>query len=307
MLTRPLLIGRGPWAQKLYTALPPGVNATISGSMTCMEDIREARARGNDCVIIASRTDSHCELLKAAFAAQLPVFCEKPMVLSTHEAAAVEFHWRAAGEPPFLCDFVHLWTVGFDYAWPRYRLHDGAITVGAGNIPAPKLVCVFGGDVQREDIHPVWDYGCHGVAMALMLGYNLQGLTMSRCEDCEHEWTLHNENVRIHVHAYPNGNILPGKMARAVMADVFQYSEDSDGPGRAGWLFYGDGGSLDGSTKYLNSDSPPLQRALKFFLNPDKSAWRSSTPSRDGMWLPMQVTRVLEAVCPPNSPFGKTP
>ena len=292
MLTRPLLVGRGAWAQKIYAALPPGVQATISGSITARECLEYAKERGNDSVIIASRTDSHAELLKLAFTAKLPVFCEKPLCMSTHEAEACAAAWRAAGEPPFLCDFVHLWSLGFDYAWPRFK-----VNMVSSAAPPPRLTCVFGGNVQRKDIHPVWDYGCHGVAMALMLGYDLRGMTLERCGDCSNEWTLHNEHVSIHVHATPTDAPLPGKMARVFMHGVFEYGETVDGAS-AGWHF------KDGERTYKNSDSPPLQRALKWFCNTNKDAWRSSSPGRDGMWLPLQVTRVLESVCSSKSPFA---
>lgn len=286
MLTRPLLIGRGPWAQKVYTALPPGVQASISGSITARECLSEARNRGNDCVIIASRTDTHCELLKAAFAQQLPVFCEKPMVMSTMEAEAVEFAWRAAGEPPFLCDFVHLWTSGFEFAWPRFKSVDGWIRSFTQPLATPKFYAHLGGEVRRKDIHPVWDYGCHAIAMALMLGVDCRGLTMGGAYG--DQWVIENEHVEIWV----NVNLGTDKRFEVQLGDVFTYRDGK-------WTFP----SSSGDREYTNKESPPLQRALKWFLNTNKDAWRSSTPNRDGMWLPVQVTRVLDSICSSASPF----
>src|SRR5574338_488642 len=120
MLTRPLLIGRGPWAQKVYAAMPRGVFPTITGAITAEDCIKEARNRGNDSFIIASRTDSHFELLKLALPMKLPIFCEKPMTMSYGDAQWVEQIWETVGRPPFMCNFVHLYTAGFGYVWPRF-------------------------------------------------------------------------------------------------------------------------------------------------------------------------------------------
>ncbi|TAL42392.1 MAG: hypothetical protein EPN91_08410 [Salinibacterium sp.] len=287
MPTRPLLIGRGPWAQKLCAALPPGVQPTIDGHITCKESIREARVRGNDCIIIATSANSHYELLMLALEQKLPVFCEKPMVLRVRDAERVEKAWDAADRPPFLCDFVHLWSHGFEYAWRRFTAQGGLMNVGGELRPTPKFTAEFSGPVRRKDAHPVWDYGCHAIAMALMLGYDCRGLALSSGPG--DRWLLENEHVEVIV----NTNSDAEKRACVKLEKVFLYDGET-------WDFYRATGR---DQPFKNSDAPPLQRALTWFLSPNRDVWRVHPRSRVGLWLPVQVTRVLESICSPESPF----
>jgi len=268
------------------------VQPTLCGAITAEDCIIHARERGNDCVIIASKTSSHEGLLRLALAHRLPTFCEKPMVTSVKEALDIEKLWGFADHPPFLCDFVHLWGVGFDYAWPRFRALNGNVLDGAGTrIPMPEFGAVFGGNIQRKDLHPVWDYGCHGIALALMLNVDLHGLKCEPCE-CENEWTLYNDHAKIHVSAHPADSVLPHKYARAWLGDLFALEDGV-------WNFP----RAKAERTYKYAEQPPLQRALKWFLNTSDGAWKSHGHNRDGMWLPRRVTEVLESVCSPESPY----
>ena len=268
------------------------MNATIDGRITCKESIREARARGNDSVIIASSASSHYELLMLALENKLPIFCEKPMVLSVEQAADVELAWIQADRPPFLCDFVHLWSRGFEYAWPRYKARSGVVNVNGELLPTPKFGAVFGGNVRRKDVHPVWDYGAHPISMALMLGVDLRGLKCEPCVDCDSEWNLSNEHCSIHVRAGPFDSPLPQKYARAWLGNLFALEDGT-------WNFP----RREPVQVFHNDDDPPLQRALNWFVNSSHGAWQSASVVRDGVLLPVQVTNILESCCPSESPF----
>ena len=54
-------------------------------------------AAGMDGVVIAAATDAHPQLILAAVAAGLPVFCEKPIARGAAEAAEVLRHCTGAG------------------------------------------------------------------------------------------------------------------------------------------------------------------------------------------------------------------
>ncbi|WP_369069679.1 Gfo/Idh/MocA family protein [Kineococcus terrestris] len=56
-------------------------------------------AAGVDGVVVAAATDAHPELVLAAVAAGLPVFCEKPLARDPRDAAAVAERVRASGVP----------------------------------------------------------------------------------------------------------------------------------------------------------------------------------------------------------------
>lgn len=277
-LAKPLLVGRGPWAQKIYVALLNDLKVvpTLSGAITAHDCIREAKARGNDCVIIASKSDSHFDLLMEALKHELPVFCEKPMVLNASEAETAYHAWLDHGRPSFLCDFVHLWSRGFEYAWQYvHRPAFGSMT---------KFHAILSGDVRRKDVHPVWDYACHAIAMAAMFGVDLRELTLNG--GYGDQWFLENEHCEIIVDVN-KGNT---KKTEFGVNDVFDCKNGT-------WTFpHGP----QGGHVIRNADDPPLQRVLKCFL--DDGA--IPAPVRTGMGLPVRVTGILESLCPSKSPFA---
>lgn len=293
-LKRPILVGRGPWAQKLMAALPVGVQPTICGKMTALDMIQHARERGNDSVIVASALESHAELLVAASLQKLPVFCEKPMCASIGEAEHLEECWKKAGNPLFICDFTHLWSTGFEFAWARYRSTSGALRSKSGDVvPTPNFLARFGGPVRRSDCHPFWDYGSHAIAMALLLGIDLRGLKFTSMPVLQ-QWTAENDKVTIVVNVGDEtcreatvqlGN--PGDL-------LFKYTEGT-------WTFKDRDASGDDKIFGLdNMADLPLQRALRRFFTLKESDFRPNLV-REGMGLPVQVTRVLETLCSSKS------
>lgn len=247
----------------------------------------EAQARGNDSVIIASSLPSHYELTVAALDRKLPVFVEKPMVKSVADAEEVARRWERAGQPLFLCDFTHLWSRGFEFAWARYRSTSGSIRGADGNLkPTPHFHASFGGPgPKRVDCHPVWDYGAHAIAIALLLGIDLKGLKLS--ENVPNWWVLQNAHAEISI--CPD---LTEKRAVVELEDIVLYKDGI-------WYFDREPDGHYANT-IENQKDMPLQRVLNRFLN---GGTQLSGLVREGVGLPTQVTRVLESVCSSASPY----
>lgn len=273
---RPLLIGRGPWAQKVAAALGEmRVEYTLVGKMMAADAIWNARKRGNDSIIIASATSSHGELLEMAMRLNLPVFCEKPLVSSVYEMRRVQETHQIAGCPLVLCNYVHAWTEGFEHLWNECKG-----IAAAPPWPPPRFTATFGGDVQHADCHPVWDYGCHPLAMAVMLGVNVENLKL-KLEAGRLTWRLSNEHVSIDIHAGPQTT----KAAHVALGDWCTYDNGL-------WQF-------SHGASFKNSDAPPLQRALKdFFEKVEREDPIDSVPGRYGLEVSAKVISILESLCP---------
>ncbi|MFJ4771172.1 Gfo/Idh/MocA family protein [Streptomyces uncialis] len=108
--------------------------------VTVARDLGELLS-GCDIVDICTPTPSHRELALAAIAAGRPVVCEKPLALTTEDAALVARTAEAAGVPLFPAHVVRY--------FPAYAAAAGA--VAAGRIGTPSVL-----RFTRGGAYPVW-------------------------------------------------------------------------------------------------------------------------------------------------------
>lgn len=79
----------------------PAVTAVVAGRLGCEPASSPAAVltAGVDGVVIAAATDAHPELLLAAVAAGIPVFCEKPVARTAAEAVEMLAATEGSGVP----------------------------------------------------------------------------------------------------------------------------------------------------------------------------------------------------------------
>lgn len=136
-------------AQQLAAA----VGATVASSP---DDIWNSDAI--DAVVIASSTDTHADLLKAAIDAGKPTFCEKPIDLSIDRVQDVAAHLKGRDVPVFM-GFSRRFDA--DHAEVYRRFHAGEIgalemmhLTTRGPVPPPiSYVKVSGGQMRDQTIH----------------------------------------------------------------------------------------------------------------------------------------------------------
>ena len=113
-----------------------------------------------DAVIVASPAKTHKEYTKRAIAMGLPVFVEKPMTLSSEEAAVLK-RALAVTSGLVMVDHTHLYSPAFT-----------AVAELAGAVGPIRFLRGTGGDPDakdRVDHSVLFDWGAHDVAMALAL------------------------------------------------------------------------------------------------------------------------------------------
>lgn len=272
-LTKPLLIGRGPWAQTIEKTLvslqvPPVI---ILGSDRAEEYLDSRRSMENhDCIIIASAVKSHGGLLAQGRDAGLPVFVEKPLTRTLVEARLLSGLYGSTSAPPLLCDFTYCWSLGFEAMQKVAKL--------------PFMVdAAFGGPIVHQDCHPVWDYGSHIVAMMLLLGVPVEDLMKLRLKVQGHKYTLSGFDYTLAIHSN-----IPNKLRRfnliRLTGPTSSHKVEAARLSGTSWKV------IDGEDRHFIDDAKegPLTRALSSFLN-------LTVDHRWGLKLPVNVTRVLNS------------
>lgn len=241
-LKAPLIIGRGPWSRTLERVVHElgGATAGGVGREFAEQAMRTARTH-HDCVIVASALPSHFELAKAAMQQRLPLFIEKPLCASWDEAQRLHDIWVLMDFPPVMVDFTYSWCRAFE------RLQQ--LTLGK----KVSITGKFGGPGPlRPECHPVWDYGCHVLAMAELL-HNTNTSDLKLLERGPKKWTLIGGDITLHV-----------DVGLEVRVRSLYFSVRGEPIASLRGTSWRVGGEIMDDGK-----DPPLQRALRAFLNLD--------------------------------------
>lgn len=128
------------------------------GAKAFGEPLEALASSGVEAVVIASSTDTHAPLIRAAVAGRKACFCEKPLSLSLHEATALADEVDKSGVP-FQIGFMRRYDPG--YVAMKERLLAGEIgeVVAVRSIsrdpepPPESYVAVSGGIFRDQLIH----------------------------------------------------------------------------------------------------------------------------------------------------------
>ncbi len=150
-LPRVLVVGQGPWGRKILETL----KTLPADGHGCTRDwaLRLAHNRP-DAVVIASPAVTHGEIALACLDRRIPVFIEKPLTISPETAQQIRNAAARASVPAFV-DHIDL----FNPAFLAFALRLRA--------PVELYIELAGPGPYRPDLTAVWDYGAHGVAMAM--------------------------------------------------------------------------------------------------------------------------------------------
>lgn len=156
METRLALIGTGRWGsvlQRNITDLPDVVLAyTVTREWEMLLDKDDI-----DGVIIATPPSTHAAIALPFIERGIPVFIEKPVTLSSSEAARITAASRASGTP-VMVGHIHLYN-------PAFTAFKESIAVCG----SPLLLIGEGGNFGpfRTDYSVLWDWAPHDISMML--------------------------------------------------------------------------------------------------------------------------------------------
>lgn len=147
-----LLIGAGKWGQKYISTISsiPNITLDIANRSNWKIKINEYP----DGVLICTPPQSHVEIADYAMSRQIPVMVEKPLSLSSDEAAQLKIY-----DVPILVNHIHLFSEGYQNI-KKY--------VAGKKI---KSVYSFGTGLgpPRSDYSVLWDYAPHDLSLILDL------------------------------------------------------------------------------------------------------------------------------------------
>jgi predicted dehydrogenase len=263
------LIGAGAWG-KNYIAAACDVGVELS----TVQDQRQWRNLLSmlfDGFIIATppepRTQIICDIIESLGVAP-PMMVEKPLCLSAKEAETI----RTFIDPrrPFLVDYTHLFA-------PAYEDLRAIIQRSVGRVRVyGRTSC----EVERS-YSPLWDHGCHDLAMCLGLGLEKPVHVSGAKIDGHQDMDVHFDSgdaAHIRVSKGPKGKQL------IVMCGSLGAVYDA-----------ADGGVLTVNGKLIEtSTEKPLTRAVRAFAQAVKDG--GTDDWRFGIESSMEITRMLEQV-----------
>jgi predicted dehydrogenase len=260
------LIGAGAWGKNyIEAAKETGIAEVVWSAGRDWGD--QPRV---DALIIATPPEVRTEIILSQRG--VPMMVEKPLCLSTREAESIRDSWldpdRSA---PFLVDYVHL----FSPAYERLR------TVVQEQLGRVRVYGRTSSDVVRG-YSPLWDHGCHDLAMCL--GFGLEKpvhVSSAKSEDGSHQdMDVHFDSgdaAHVRVSRGPKGKTL------VVMC------------GGMGAVYDAGSGTLEVNGRVVEvSTERPLTRAVKAFAEAVRDG--GTDDWRFGIESSIEITRMLEQV-----------
>lgn len=155
------LIGIGRWGKNILRTLESmrGVDVVAYDLTTSPQPSPHLRRGGVDGVIIATPGSTHAEIAFPYIKQGLPVYIEKPMTISLPDAQRLQKAAKKSGSEIFV-GHVHMYN-------PAY-LKLKELLPKIGKIQLISFEGMASGPV-RDDMSVLWDWGPHGVSLALDL------------------------------------------------------------------------------------------------------------------------------------------
>ncbi len=269
------LIGHGAWGKNIARTLADlNVGYIRTGGDSQPLDL--------GAVFIATPLATHTKLVLPFIEQGIPVFVEKPLAHTRAEVLSLVRAWWGSPKAPFLCDFQHLFSGGFEAVMKEYAVQKPSRVSIAATLGGPGPV--------RADCHPVWDYGSHLVAMAVQLGLK-DDLLRSRLLCDGSAWTIEGPSNSPHSIELAVSNVFTERTRRMTIAF------DNEVVG----FMSGDEWTV-GGYRFSNVQEPPLSCAMEAFLtavNATKTVLGPAHDSRFGLSLPLDVDAVLRRLIEP--------
>lgn len=261
------LIGVGAWGKNYIEA------AKETGVATVVQTHRDWRVGTNvDAFIIATppepRVDLICDIIDG-IGTPPPMMVEKPLCLSIKEAERV----RTFLNPriPFLVDYTHLFS-------PAYEALRAIIQRSVGRV---RVYGRTSSDVQRS-YSPLWDHGCHDLAMCLGLGLEKPvHVSGAKSEDGSHQ------DMDMH---FDSGDAAHIRVSRGLKSKQLIVM-----CGSLGAVYDAASGTLEVNGKLeAVSTEKPLTRAVRAFAEAVRDG--GTEDWRFGIDSSLEITRMLEQV-----------
>jgi predicted dehydrogenase len=265
------LIGAGVWGKNyIAAAKETGIAEVV---WTAGRDWHGIWTAPVDAVVVATPPEPRAEICTALVDRNFPVMAEKPLSLSGREVELIksELDNEIRGRLPFLVDYTHLFSPAYEALRAIIQRSLGRVRV-YGRTSSP---------VERS-YSPLWDHGCHDLAMCLGLGLEKPiHVSAAKSEDGTHQdmdvQFDSGDAAHIRVSRGPKGKQL------IVMC------------GSMGAVYDAGSGTLEVNGKLeVESVEKPLTRAVRVFAQAVKDG--GTDDWRFGIESSMEITRMLEQV-----------